>query len=125
LRYLTGINPNQSASESTLVSKMLIEPLGGKSHDFLQCARFLKQMGSGWNDDEFLIGTVELRQRFPVHPDHRLIIAANDQQRGRRHGSQCFFCEIRSASSGTTPETILESSAAAMSAAAAPVPAPK
>src|SRR5579872_4521871 len=57
-------------------------------------------MGRTWNNDQFLIGTVKSRQCFPVHGDHRFVIAAHNQKCRCAYIPQCLFGKIWPASAG-------------------------
>ena len=57
-------------------------------------------MGRTWNNEQFLVGTVELRQGFSVHTNHRLVVPSDDQKRGGPNSVESIFRKIRPASAG-------------------------
>ena len=40
-------------------------------------------MGRTWNNDQFLVGTVELREGFSIHTDHRFVVPSDDKKVAR------------------------------------------
>ena len=79
---------------------MAAEPLRSNSCHFLQRSRFFKQMGRTWNNDQFLVGTVELRQSFSVHTDHGFVVPSDDQKRGGANSIESVFRKIWPTSAG-------------------------
>ena len=59
----------------------------------LERARLLEQVGRAGHDDQFLLAAQQCAASA-VHPDHRHVVAAHDQQRRRPHLRQCIAREV-------------------------------
>ncbi len=75
------------------------EPTAGQARDFLQGARFGKQMGGAGNDDQFLFAAQGLKG-LAVELNDRFIVAAHDEQRGSLHRGQGLAGKVGPAAAG-------------------------
>src|SRR5260370_42634376 len=69
--------------------KILIEPVARELRDLLERAGLLEQVCRTWDNLQELLA-VQLCQRLLVHADHRQIVPADDQQRGRANIRQSW-----------------------------------
>src|SRR6478672_2536813 len=109
---------------SCRVGEMLAEPFQGLLGHLLERSRFFKQMRRTRNDHQ-LLWAAEKPVGMLIHLDHGVIFAAYQEQGRRDHLRQETFGEVRTPPRDTMAPTSKEACAAAWSAAAAPVLAPK
>jgi len=93
-------------------------------NNLLERAVFREEVGSARYDDQFL-GPAELSICLFVEFDNAMIFAADNEKRRRPHRQQDAIGKIRPAPPRETTAPISSRRAAATSAAAAPVLAPK
>jgi hypothetical protein len=103
---------------------MLLESPGGQPRDLFQGARPFEQVGGAGHDHQLFLAP-QLRVGFLVHLDHRVILPADNQQRRRLDARQGFPGQIRPPPARHDRADLGPRSAAATSAVAAPVLAPK
>jgi len=94
-RIVLGIGSLRSGSMTQVVP----EPIERQRRNLAKRSRLLEEM-SGARHNRYSFRTLHLRKSLLVQFDHRLILAAHNQQGGRRNAAQGRSRQIRAAAAG-------------------------
>ena len=119
-----GFAPSRLIPAAACRHEVAFEPLARQPRHLIQRAGLFEEV-RGAGDDHELLFAAELRERRPVQLDDLKVVPPDDEQRGRPDARQGRPSQIRTPAPRDDRAHHLGRSAAATSAAAAPVLAPK